>query len=1068
MKKKIFKLSSTFLLALSGVAISMSSGIYRFAITPYIHDYFNTSPTKVVKNDASDEQDTQYFKADYKNTTELQEAKFEYIEDSVSEGTVLLKNNNKALPYPSKVNEKKTKVTLLGQASANMVYGMDAGAGMIASADSMCKHFDEALKDAGYEVNDKVYNWYKSTGIHQNNPAGYYGLTGDLIIGEANIDNMSSEAKSSIDDYKDLGILVLSRNCGEGFDLWSGEKDQVIYDEGSNKKGTSGTEIKGVSSLELTPNEKKTIEFAKNAGFKKLVLILNSNHQIALQGLQDDEKIDAILQVGGLGYNGIDGLVNVISGVKNPSGHLITAWPNDSLSAPATSDMGNVAFANSNEVEAYFAANEAGYKGDGSDAFKQIYYTAQRESIYVGYRYYETRYEDSVLGLGNADSEAGSSYTGGWDYNKEMAYTFGYGLSYTTFSEKIISTPKFNSDTKTYNMQVKVTNTGDTAGKHVVQVYASTPYTQDDIDHKVEKSAIQLVNFDKTNLLNPGDSETLNIELDLHDIASWDSLSNDGKGGYILSKGTHYFALGNGAHDALNNVLAAKKADGINVNVNKMDYEGDASKVFSFNQNERDEKTYSISQYTGAVIENQLQDADINYWVDDDKKVTYLTRNDWNTFPEPVEGETMGRTSNKITCNDKMLKEMIGQTSINGKDYSYGSLEKESKDIKYEVDTDYQVSMLMGEDYDSDKWDDILDQMNLDDMTAMVAAGNGFTKSSDSITYPGSKDGDGPIGWYSATLEYKGDKWYNGTTGVTSWKGDVTQGVLPSRIYEGTLVCAASFNRNLETRRGVLLGNEGIFLGRTGIWGLTAANLARTAYSGRNGEYYGEEPIIANMMGVALSGGYQSKGGIAFTKHFAFNDQETNRYGECTFMTEQEARELSLRAFEGILAVEEGKTTSLGLMESFSRIGCTWVGQSYPLMTQILRNEWGFKGPAITDMAVAMLTYYHAPEAVKAGTDYFDTTDVKLYGTDFINREQVLKDPVLHAAVRQAAHRIMYVYVNSLTMNGTPKNASIVRDYAWWEKTIVGIDIGLSALTIVSIALYITAIIKDKKKGELK
>ena len=1065
MKQKIFKITSIGLCAVSSVAISMSIGVYRFAIAPYIHDYFNTSSTKVVASN-DDNQDTQYYKADYTDTTALQEAKFQYIEDSVSEGTVLLKNNNKALPFSNQTSSRKTKVTLLGQASRNLAYGMDAGAGMIASSDTMCKHFDEALKDAGYDVNETMYNWYSNTNIHQNNPAGYYGLTGDLIIGEANPDDMSTEAKNSLNEYNDLDILVLSRNCGEGFDLWSGESGQTIYDEGSDKKGKSGTEITGVSSLELTPNEKKTIELAKNAGFKKLILILNSNHQIALQGLEKDDKIDAILQVGGLGYNGIDGLVKVISGEANPSGHLVAAWPSDSLSAPATSDMGNVEFANGSEVEAYFAANESGYNGDGTDAFKQKYYTAQRESIYVGYRYYETRYEDAVLGQGNATSTVGSSYAGNWDYSKEMAYTFGYGLSYTTFSEKIVGTPTFNSDKKTYTVKVEVENTGDVAGKHVVQVYASTPYTDKDIENKVEKSSIQLVNFAKTGVLKHGDKETLEIELDLHDIVSWDSKSNNGDGGYILSQGKHYFALGNGAHDALNNVLAQKKADGVSILQDKMDGEGDASKVFSFNQSERDETTYSVSQYTGVKLTNQFADADINYWMNDDKKVTYLTRNDWTTYPEIVSGETMGRTSNKITATSDMMKEMIGQTSVNGKDYSNGSLENASKDIKSEVKTNYQVSMIIGEDYDSDKWDDILDQMSLEEMAATVAAGNGFTKASESITYPGSKDGDGPIGWYSATLEYKGNKWYNGTTGVTSWKGDLTEGVLPSRIYEGTLVCAASFNRDLENRRGILLGNEGIFLGRTGLWGLTAANIARTAYSGRNGEYYGEEPIIANQMGVALSGGYQSKGGIAFTKHFAFNDQETNRYGECTFMTEQEAREISLRAFEGILAVEDGKTSSNGLMESFSRIGCTWVGESYNLMTQVLRNEWGFKGPAITDMAVAMLTYYHAPEAVKAGTDYFDTTDVKLYGTDYINAEQMKKDPVLHAAVRQAVHRILYVYVNSLTMNGTSKNAKIVREYAWWEKAIVGINIGLGVITLASVGTYVFLVIKNRKKEE--
>ena len=261
---------------------------------------------------------------------------------------------------------------------------------------------------------------------------------------------------------------------------------------------------------------------------------------------------------------------------------------------------------------------------------------------------------------------------------------------------------------------------------------------------------------------------------------------------------------------------------------------------------------------------------------------------------------------------------------------------RRAKDVVSGVGTEYQVSMMMGADYDDSNWDLILDQLSYEDLANIVAAGNGFTYACESIVYPGSRDGDGPIGWYSSTMEYKGDKWYNGTTGYIGRGGVVTEGFLPSRIYEGTLVCAASFNRDLEVRRGKLLGNEGIFLGRTGMWGISAANIGRTAFSGRNGEYYGEEPMIGAIMGAAVSSGYASKGGIAFTKHYAFNDTETNRYGDCVFMTEQTAREISLRAFEGILAPEEGITKSMGLMESFTRLGCTWVGESYPLMTQIL------------------------------------------------------------------------------------------------------------------------------------
>ena len=1054
-KTKITQAVSALLLSAFSVALAMSVGIYSFSIAPYIHDHFNTSPTVVVAKEDAEEQDTQYYKMDYEDSNELMQAKIDYIRKSVGEGTVLLKNENDALPISATTDGRKKRVTLLGRASFDLVYGMDAGAGEIANANTFCKHFDDALADAGFDVNMTMFNYYANSGVNQNNPAGYYGLVGDLIIGEISPESFPSEVRDSISSYNDVGIIVLTRNCGEGFDLWSGESEQPVYDTGSGTTG-SGTPIYGQSALELTPNELALLDEAKNAGFDKLVLLLNTNHQIALAGIENDEAIDAVVQVGGLGYNGIDGVVDVLTGAVNPSGKLVNLWSEHSLSAPSSQDMGSTAFANADEIERYFAANEAGYTAGPENPFRAIWYVSQKESIYVGYRYYETRYEDVVLGQGDAESEYGTfASEGNWNYGEEVAYTFGYGLSYTEFKQEFVGDPVWDGDAKTYTFTVRVTNEGDVAGKDVVQIYASTPYTAKDIENAVEKSSIQLANFEKTDVLQPGASEEVEVTVDLHNIASWDSKANDGNGGYILSAGTHYFALGNGAHDALNNVLAQKANDGISVNKAKMDAAGDASKVWSFEQSRRDETTYSVSRYTGKVITNQFADADINYWLDDSEKVTYLTRSDWSTFPQIIEGETNGRTSSKLSASPEMLKEMIGQTSVNGKDYSYGSLDQEAAlGVKNGADTEYQISMMMGADFDDDAWNMILDQLSVEDMATLVAAGNGFTYACDSITYPGSKDGDGPIGWYtsSAALEYDGEDRYNGYTEN-----------IKSRCYEGTLVCAASFNKQLEFERGVLMGNESIYFGRTGLWGISAANLARNAFSGRNGEYYGEEPMIAGYMGASVSEGYASKGGVAFSKHLAFNDQETNRYGMSVFMTEQEARELSLRCFEGILANEEGRTKSMGVMESFSRIGLTWCGESYPLLTQVLRNEWGFKGCVITDMAVQLLTYYHAPEAVKAGTDYFDTTDANLYG-GFFTEEKLEQDPVLHAALRQAAHRILYTYVNSNAMNGVPKNAELIHVMAWWEKTIIGLDVAIGILALIPTGLYVFFLVKDNKK----
>jgi beta-glucosidase len=1061
MKTKIFKVASALGLGVFAATMAASIGIYRFSLDAYIHDYFGTKGTEVV-NTGGDDQDTQYYKSEYKDTTELVEARLAYMKDSVSEGTVLLKNDGDALPIA-----KTAGITLLGRASADLAYGMDAGAGMIANANAMCKHFDQALKDAGYtNFNQTMYDYYAGVKMNQSNPAGYYGLKGDLIIGEPNPSEYSADAVESVKTHNDVGVIVLKRNVGEGFDLWTGESGEPVYQEGSGTTG-SGDPIHGVSSLELTPNEKDLLQFAKD-NFSKVVVILNSNQQIAISGLNTDTKINAILQVGGLGYNGIDGLVEVLSGAVAPSGRLISSWAQNSLSAPATQDLGSVAFSNAEAIENYFVANEKGYTAGSENPFRAIWYVAQKESVYVGYRYYETRYEDDVLGKGNADSAAGTfGSVGSWNYAQEMGYTFGYGLSYTTFDQEYVSAPTFNDDAKTYTFKVKVTNKGAVAGKEVVQLWASTPYTQEDITDGCEKSAIQLVNFEKTGVIQPGQSETLTVTADLHNIASWDSKANDGNGGYILSQGKHYFALGDGAHHALNNVLAQKAKDGVSVNTSKMDEAGDASKVFSFNQGKRDTETYSVSEYTGVKTTNQLAGADINRWVDDTQKVKYLTRNDWNTFPKIIDGEANGRTSSKLTATDSMLKEMIGQTSVNGIDYSNGTLKDKTNKLTNSAATSYNISMMMGRSYDDENWDRILDQMTTGEMAALVGAASSMTKEVKSVSYPGGLQSDGPIGFYSANLEYKGTSYYNGFTGPTDWKGNKYEGCIPSRSLEGTVVVAASFNKDLAARRGKLLGDESILLKRTGIWGISGTNIARTPFSGRSGEYYGEDPMMGAYIGGKVSKGFTSKGGVAYTKHFAFNDQETNRYGGSFYMTEQEAREISLRNFEGILANKKDEpSNAMGLMESFCRIGPDFVGENSGLMTQILRNEWGFEGVTITDMAVALLTYYHAPEMVKAGTDTFDTGSLDLYANVDFTDEKIAADPILHAALRQACHRTLYVFVNSNAMNGVAVNAKIVRKLAPWEVGLVWLNVGVGIIALGLTGAYVFFVIKDKKAAK--
>lgn len=1061
MRTKLFKGLAGLFIALFCVVMSITIGISVFNLTPYINDYFGTMSSDVENIDADPNADYEYYKSAYSNVEEMIDAKIANIKNTVGEGIVLLKNTESTADVPMLPLAAGSKVTLLGDGSVNEHFSLSSGASSINNGKTICKQVPESLVKAGINVNQTMVDYYTANNVERSTPRNFGSIFGTMRLGQLDPSDLTDAETSTFSEYSDAAIVFLTRDIGEGFDYYTGESGQVTQESGEDDAGT-------FPNLELTPHERELMALAK-ANFDNIIVILNTDNAIAISGMDKDPQIKAIIQVGGLGWNGAEALAEVITGVINPSGRLAYTYAQNSLSAPATQDLGHVNFANADEVNEWMLKESAKYNesGDGTNQFAQTY-VMQKESIYVGYRYYETRYEDYVLGVNNASSLTGMDpeivdrydtstaqrlTPDEWNYSNSMGYTFGYGLSYTTFDQEFVGEPEYDGDGR-YTFTVRVTNTGDVAGKDVVQIWAQTPYSEIDEARKVEKSAIQLAAFEKTGeaghmgekentvLIEPGKYEDVKVTVDIRDIASWDSLANDGKGGYILSEGTHYFALGNGAHDALNNVLAAK---GLTAEQKaRMDAPGDADKVWSFDQRSRDEETYSVSEYTGVTLENQLEDLDINYW-DENANVTYLSRSDWTgTFPRAIEGETNGRTSTKLSVNDKMRLELANMREINGKDYSEGSLSYEaSLDYTIEANTKYQVSMMIGEPFDSEQWDTILDQMSLDDLSHLIAAANSFTYKCDSITYPGTVDGDGPTG-FSGNLEYS----------------KVDGGQIAARIYEGECVLAATFSKKCAAQRGRFMGEDGLYLDKTSIWG-PGANLHRNPYSGRSGEYYSEDAMLAFLMGEAQVRTFQDeKGCIACPKHFAFNDQEANRYALATFLTEQEGREIVLRCFQGAFA--EGG--ALGTMTSFGRVGCTYVGAHHGLLTDILRGEWGFEGYSITDMAAAGWTYMHGYESLLAGTDCFDTTDYNRFGSVDFTPEQLREDPLLLAAARQAAKRILYANVNSNAMNGISKNARIVSIIPWWQGTLIGISVGLGVIAAGLTVLGVVFLIKDDKK----
>jgi beta-glucosidase len=599
-----------------------------------------------------------------------------------------------------------------------------------------------------------------------------------------------------------------------------------------------------------------------------------------------------------------------------------------------------------------------------------------------------------------------------WDYDKEVAYPFGYGLSYTTFTQEL-NDVKISTD-GTITASVTVRNAGNVTGKSVVQLYAQSPYTEYDKTNLVEKSAIQLLNFTKTKELKGGESQTVEITASMEFLASYDYTKAKT---YILDEGDYYFAIGDNAHDALNNVIAKKSS--ANSSLGNADNAKVETRAF-------DDTTYATSSITGNEITNLFDRADYNYFKPG--SYTYLTRQDWTTFPT---------TEDYLSANTEMMKELSGQADLwDDHDYSEGDYDDADK-ITTGAKNDHDVTELYQNTDETDSlWDLILDKMTIEEMCTFTE-GNSLTREIKSIGYEGSYDGDGPAG-------------FSGEFGDTAT--DNTE-KLTARVYQSQCMLASTWNQDLAYSEGSFMGEDGLYLGKTSIWA-PGANLHRTPYSARNFEYYSEDSMMAYYMGAQQCKGLQDKGCIACPKHFAFNDQEKNRCSLITFINEQEARELQLRCFEGSFTVGG----AMGTMTSFTRIGLTYAGESHALMTDILRGEWGFKGYTITDYAA--WNFMHAVECIKAGTDLFDTTQ-QTYSSVLLAEMEKGDDAVLAAALRTANKRVLYAYVNSHSVEF--HNIAIT---PWWKAAIYAVDAGLGSFTVVCGGVYISLALRAKRKKE--
>lgn len=1069
-KKALWKgLSSVFCFIL---ALSMILGGALEANAGTIDTYMNTQSTRTWTENADKaytafKPSAEVLNADGTgNSHALIQKAIDLNRKQAAEGVVLLKNENNVLPLST-----GSKVTLLGIGSHVNLIGSSFGvkcwgpyisleqalsqnktdfANTITTAASTNRKTGEVtigrtvgewhgeefdFDGAGFEVNPTMVQAYETlneTYKHVNNgDASAMFEAKEPSVAE--IAAVAPDYKTSFKQYGDAAIVYIMRGSAESKD----------YLPGGVVEGQGITE-----PFALTTNELAAVEMAKECSDKVIVLVASSA-SVEINELKNDPEVDAILYIGSVGNYGNLGVADILCGKVNPSGGLFDIFTSQNMSAPAMQNMGDIFYANKDLIT----------RTGGRLSFKPGAYTIEAEGIYVGYRYYETRYYDCVMGKGNANSTVGAYESkGAWNYADEVTYSFGYGDSYTDFTYEIVNTPAVRMD-KSFlgadeyymDFEVKVTNVGKVAGKTSVQIYAQAPYLG-----TVEKSAIQLMNFGKTEVLEPGASETVKVTIDLQYLASFDET---GEKTYIFDAGDYYFAVGNGAHDALNHILAAQGktvADG-------MDYNGNAKQAYKLAVDESvvPFKAFSVSK-TGYAITNQLPYADWNYY--QPGEVVYLSRADWaGTYPKQYHNMTL--TSQKLIDD------------LNGKYYDVKTTD-DCSSIKWGEDNGIHISEMKGVVYTDPKWDELLDQMTLEEAMYNFTFGGPSIPGAESIgaveVYMTENAGNGIAVNLAATKTPDAPWAIPSTDPNGNWHPEV---------FCSATLGASSFNPKMYFELGKFVGEESLFAGINILWG-PGLNTHRHAYNGRNGEYYSEDPILSGVAAMEFAIGALENGLVAAPKHFAFNDQETQRGGVSPYMTEQRAREVELRAYQYAFEADKYDTAEFdagmrGLMTSFSKIGGVECTASYGLMTEILQKEWNFIGYAVTDIYddtdlwTAVLNSGTTCYDTRGQSGFFNTTFMEgnsLFAnqtnSDTLTTELIKGDLNLQQKLKDAVHKNIYAWSVSHVMNRYVGEVHVEWNFTWWRGIYIGLEVVSAVLMVGCAALYVMSL--KRKESEVK
>lgn len=939
---------------------------------------------------AENSEDYNYYKSEYNSAQEVREAAIAKNREIAAEGAVLLKNDN-YLPLKPESGQK-LKVSIFGKNSAALAYFGYGSSDSLAFGGSegwtrKSKTLYQAFEDneSGFEINPALKAFYQDRSL-----SGVGRLGGNIMAGPIGDDNYHSaldpypmglstgetpytsytqEVINSYADYNDAAIVVLTRVRGEGTDLpktslksWGGGKLDSARNADDHYLQLDAYEVKMMQ--EVMNNFDNVIVLVNASGPMEAGFLNNPNHYLYTdngytassdQAVEKMNKIKAALTVGLPGTDGCMEIPRILTGAVNPSGHLADTWVYDMKQDPTWQNQG--------------------YNGSSSGNYYGTPYVHYDEDIYLGYRYYETRYyEEGKENLADGES---------W-YSGQVQYPFGYGLSYTHFEWALESceTELEGSGLKkdgTITAKVKVTNTGETAGKEVVQLYYSAPY----YGGGIAKSHVVLGDFAKTSLLQPGEEETVELKIAVEDMKSydWNDANGNGFKGYELEHGNYRVIAASAAHDA-----AEKAING-----------GALTQTFAVTEDIR----YETDAFSGATVSNLFDEVSGKGKTNDKNEFCgvrqYLSRDDFQgTFPTPAEDKKSGKAMQEWNYT-------ISQEFDYGKPWYTEEMPEQAQTAGTAETNKIKIWHLRGRDYDDPLWDAFLNQLTVRELASQIENGFFGTRPIASVDKPSTYDDDGPLGKRNTP----DTQWADNTTFAQTFNKQLAyeQGILHGEASlwgvnhaEGSNMMSAPAGSNASNFY------NGAPVGRGGTYGL-GINTHRSPFAGRNFEYFSEDGVLAGKLGAEVAKGSLEKGCYQIAKHFLLNDQETNRKEVQTWVSEQALREIYAKPFE--IAIKEGGLNAV--MAGFNSIGNKPCSQYWELLTGLLRNEWGFRGFVITDYQ-----YLPVNMCIRAGCD-----------TMMVNGQ--LNTPALDSAsltpthvsaMRESAKSIFYTVVNTSGVQG--------------------------------------------------